>query len=307
MTASYELRTLSTGHAYPEGPVLAPDGSLYAVDMAAASVVRVNGGRAVIAESPGAPNGAAMSPDGTIYVCNNGGNWGPNASTGGRAGLGGGTPRIQRIDPGHDPEDVLVEIDGRPLDAPNDIARDADGGLWFTDPVWAERDSIGRARAADSPPGAVCYLSPDGSAARVHEGLIFPNGIALTPDGAALIVGETGTGRLLRFPIASQGALEEPTVFSDLGVDAFPDGFAFDGEGRLVVAGTGSGALFVVGQYGELERRIEMRDPDVTNVCFAGEDGRVLVVTEASLGRVSAMAWDAPGEPLPGMDPPWSS
>lgn len=307
MRSSYELRTLSTGHAYPEGPVLAPDGTLYAVDMAAESVVRVTGGRGVIARATGAPNGAAIAPDGAIWLCNNGGNWGPNPSTGGRPGLGGGTPRIQRVTPGAQPEDVLTEIDGRPLNAPNDIARDAEGGLWFTDPAWAPRDAKGSAAAADSPPGVVCYLAPDGHGTRVHEGMIFPNGIALTPDRTALIVGETGTGRLLRLRIVSPGVVSEPTVFAELGADAFPDGFAFDREGRLVVAGTGSGALFVVGADGELERRIAMPDPDVTNVCFAGADGRTLIVTEASLGRVSAMEWDVPGEPLPGITPPWSA
>ncbi len=303
-----DLRTVSTGHGYPEGPCLGPDGTLYVVELAGGVVARViDGRREVLARSEGAPNGAVVAPDGTVFFCNNGGNWGPNASTGFVAGRGGAVPRIERLGPDGGVTTVIDAIDGRPLRAPNDLVRDADGGIWFTDPAWAERDDEGRAAASASPPGGVGYVREDGTGARLAlDGLVFPNGIVLTLDGGAVIVGETGTGRLLRAQIRGAGELGEPEVFAELGADAFPDGMCFDSEGRLLVAGTGSGAVFVVAPDGSLLEVLEMPDPDVTNVCFGGEDGRTVYVTEASLGRVSAMSWPVAGAPLPGSPAPWA-
>ncbi|MCV2394358.1 SMP-30/gluconolactonase/LRE family protein [Actinotalea sp. M2MS4P-6] len=292
-------RVVATGFAYPEGPRFDATGTLHVVELAGGTVSRVvDGERQVLAAPGGSPNGAAFDADGMLWVANNGGNWGPNASTGGVAGPGGLRPAaIQVVAPDGTVRDVLTEIDGRPLDSPNDVALDPRGGLWFTDPVWATRDASGSAPASASPPGSVCFTDGERSS-RCHTGMVFPNGLALTPDWSELVVGETGTGRILAFPIIEPGRLGEPRVWCELGDGAFPDGMAWDSAGRLVVAGTGSGALFVVSQAGRVDR-VAMADVDVTNLCFGGPEGRDLYVTEAALGRVVVLRWDAPGEPLP--------
>lgn len=288
------------GLSYPEGPRFDPNGTLHVVELAAGTVSRVIAGRReVLAMLVGSPNGAAFDVDGRLWVCNNGGNWGPNASTGFRAGPGGlAPPAIQVVEHDGRAQIVLDAIDGAPLSSPNDIALDPRGGMWFTDPVWAVRDAGGNAPASASPPGAVCFADEEGIARRCATGLIFPNGIALTPDWSELLVGETGTGRVLVFPIRGGGRLGEPRTWCDLGPHAYPDGMAFDSLGRLVVAGTGSGALFVA-TPGEPVETIPLEDADVTNLCFGGVDGRTLYVTEAALGRVVAIPWDVPGDQLP--------
>ena len=288
------------GLAYPEGPRLDVTGTLHVVELAAGTVSRVRDGhREVLAELGGSPNGAAFDADGTLWVCNNGGNWGPNASTGFRAGPGGLVPgAIQTVERDGSFRTVLTEIDGVPLSSPNDIALDPRGGAWFTDPVWAARDATGSAPASASPPGSVCFMDQDGVGRRVAEGLVFPNGLALTPDWSELVVGETGTGRILAYPILAPGNLGAARTWCDLGPAAFPDGMAFDSAGRLVIAGTGSGSLFVA-DPGTPTERVAMTDVDVTNLCFGGTDGRTLYVTQAALGRVVTIAWDVPGEHLP--------
>jgi len=293
-------RVVVTGLAYPEGPRLDAHGTLHVVELAAGTVSRVvDGQRVVLADLGGSPNGAAFDVEGRLWVCNNGGNWGPNASTGFRAGPGGlAAPAIQVVERDGTSRTVLTRIDDVPLASPNDVALDPRGGMWFTDPVWAPRDASGSAAASASPPGAVCFTDEDGTAVRCASGLVFPNGLALTPDWSELVVGETGTGRVLAYPIEGAGRLGEPRVWCDLGVDAFPDGMAFDSTGRLVVAGTGSGALFVASQDGHVER-LPMADVDVTNLCFGGPDGTSLYVTQAALGRVVVVGWDVPGDPLP--------
>ncbi|WP_171074820.1 SMP-30/gluconolactonase/LRE family protein [Nonomuraea basaltis] len=139
----------------------------------------------------------------------------------------------------------------------------------------------------------------DGVARRVHHGLRLLNGLHVTPGGDALLVAETGTGHIHHFEIVAPGSLGPPTTYVDLGPDSFPDGMCFDRDGRLIVAGTGSGAAFVVAPGGgTVEDTIHFADQDVTNVCFGGPDQRILFVTQASLGRVVMIEW-----PVPGMGP----
>jgi sugar lactone lactonase YvrE len=57
--------------------------------------------------------------------------------------------------------DVVREIDGIPLNSPNDVCLDADGNLYFTDP-------------GGPGTGAVCFFSPGtGEARRLHTGWTF--------------------------------------------------------------------------------------------------------------------------------------
>ena len=69
------IRVLATDLAFPEGPVVMPDGSVILVEIRAQQLTRVwpDGRKEVVAKMPGGPNGAARGPDGKIYVCNNGG------------------------------------------------------------------------------------------------------------------------------------------------------------------------------------------------------------------------------------------
>ncbi len=298
MTTAVE-QVYASGFAYPEGPRFDADGVLHVVELAGGVVSRVVAGeRLVLSEPGGSPNGAGFADDGTLFICNNGGNWGPNESTGQRPGLGGGTAAIQAVAKDGTWTTVLTQIDGVPLNSPNDLFLDPRGGIWFTDPAWAERDGGGSAPASASPPGSVCFVDEGGYAVRCHTGLVFPNGLVLTPDGSDLLVGETGTGRIVAFPVLGPGRLGEPRRWAELGGDAFPDGMAFDSAGRLIIAGTGSGALFVTDEAGHLDR-IPMSDRDVTNLCFGGDRGSTIFVTQAALGRVVTLEWDVAGEPLP--------
>lgn len=288
------------GLKYPEGPKINADGVLTFVELAAGSVSRViEGQRVVLADLGGSPNGAAFDEEGSLWVCNNGGHWGPNQSTGFQAGPGNIVPpAIQMVREDGSWTTVVTEIDGVSLSSPNDIALDPRGGGWFTDPAWAVPDAQGVAHASDSPPGFVCYFDESGKATRCVGELLFPNGVVLSPDSSELLVGETGTGKILAYPILAPGQLGEARVWCDLGLDGFPDGMAFDSSGNLVIAGTGSSALFIANPGRETEV-LPMADIDVTNLCFAGPDGKTLFVTEAALGRVVSIDWDVAGQPLP--------
>jgi sugar lactone lactonase YvrE len=81
----------------------------------------------------------------------------------------------------------------------------------------------------------VC-VNPDGSARIVAEGLTFPNGIVISPDGKTLIVAETYAPCLTAFDVAEDGSLSSRRVFAPLASDIHPDGIALDAEGAVWIA-----------------------------------------------------------------------
>jgi sugar lactone lactonase YvrE len=81
-------------------------------------------------------------------------------------------------------------------------------------------------------PGFVALVRPDGSATVVADDLAFPNGMAVTPDNATLIVAESYRNRLSAFAIEADGSLGARRVWAELG-DGVPDGICVDAEGAV--------------------------------------------------------------------------
>src|SRR5262247_1895518 len=60
------LTTFASGLRFPEGPIALEDGSVLLVEMRGKTLTRVqpDGGKHVVAQLEGGPNGAAIGPDG---------------------------------------------------------------------------------------------------------------------------------------------------------------------------------------------------------------------------------------------------
>ena len=287
-------RVAATGFRFPEGPSIDRDGGVVLVELGGrcVSCIDPDGVVSTVAVLGGSPNGTAFDTDGVLYVCDGGGRWSAETSTGGLPGPGDGRGLVHRVWPDGRCDVFLSEIDGVALFAPNDCCFDRDGGLWFTDPAWPGADGV-------IPPGSICFTTLDGRARRVHTGLRFPNGLGVTADGRSLVVAESATNRLVAFPILGPGRVGEPTEFGFMGKGVLPDGLCFDIEGRVLCAGHGGSCIVVFPPGGgDPETIVEMDDRDVTNLCFGGPDLSTLYVTESDAGRVVTVPWSCPGMPL---------
>jgi sugar lactone lactonase YvrE len=123
-------------------------------------------------------------------------------------------------------------------------------------------------------PGVIALVTPDGSARVVATDVAFPNGMAVTPDNATLIVADSYGKHLLAFDIADDGTLSRRRVWADLG-DGVPDGICLDTDGAIWYADVPNKRCTRVREGGEVLRRI-----DLPVGCFAcvlgGDDGRTL-------------------------------
>lgn len=289
-----ELRQLTTGLRFPEGPIVMADDSVLVVEIAAGCLTRVaNGQRTVVAQLGGGPNGAAIGPDGRCYVCNNGGfRWSerngrllPNLTADDYAG-----GRIEAVDLATGSVEVLYRNCGDvPLKGPNDIVFDAHGGFWFTDHGHAHR------RARDR--GAIYYAQPDGSS--IREAIFpmeTPNGIGLSPDGGTLYVSESITARLWAFDVVNPGVVRRDRrniiggvgrIVAGMGGFHLFDSLAVDAEGNIHVATVPIG-ITVIAPDGRVLEQIAMPDPFTTNLCFGGANRKTVYATLSSTGRLVA-------------------
>lgn len=300
-----ELREITSGLEFPEGPVAMSDGSVIVCEIQGGRITRVaaDGTKDVVAECGGGPNGSAIGPDGKLYVTNNGGSFQyvdmnglnfphqppPDSWNGGR---------IERIDLETGEVDVLYEeCDGNQLRGPNDLVFDEHGGFWFTD------HGVRLERTSDRT--GIYYAQPDGSS--IVEAIFpmdAPNGIGLSPDGSRLYVAETFANTVWWWKVTGPGQVEEvPGIFphggtllySPGGLQGF-DSLGVDSEGHVCVATLVNGGVSVVdGESGELAAFVPTDDILCTNVCWGGEDMKTAYLTLSGTGRVVAVDWDWPG------------
>jgi sugar lactone lactonase YvrE len=157
-------------------------------------------------------------------------------------------------------------------------------------------------------PGEIVLVEPDGGARVVADGLRFPNGMVITPDGRTLVVGESMGPALQAYEIRPDGSLAGPRLWAELS-DVVPDGICLDAEGAIWVASPIAPEVVHVAEGGRIIRRVAL-----SNRAFAcmlgGEDRRTLFALTAdnsnpeycrehATGRIEVFAVDVPGAGLP--------
>lgn len=181
----------------------------------------------------------------------------------------------------------------------NDIVVDAHGNAYV--------NSIGfDFPGGDFAPGFVVRVTPDGAVRRVAGELAFPNGMAITPDGATLIVAESYAEQLTAFDIGATGELGNRRVWAPTPGD-HPDGICLDADGAVWYADVGNrhcvrvregGAVLAVAEFDRGAFACALSRDDEPRLFVIGQDYGG-TGTSAPTGRVAAFAAPARGAGRP--------
>jgi gluconolactonase len=171
------------------------------------------------------------------------------------------------------PDGRRMEILAPTVPTPNDLALDGDGGFYVSAPAPSEKDQQAKR-------SGVYYLGLKRPSQLVADGLCYPNGIVVRPDGRALLVNDSCTRQIFEYQISSPGTVTNRRVFAELpDSKSLPDGMTIDQSGRVWVADYGTGVVAVFDARGTLLHQFATGLQHPSNVAFGGSSLRELYVT----------------------------
>jgi len=266
-----ELSVLASGYTYLEGLRWHED-RLWASDFYTEQVIAVDlqGKVEQICRVPQQPSGLGWLPDGRLLI----------ASMKDR--------KVLR----REPDGTLAvhadlsALTGGPI---NDMVVDAQGRAYV--------GNFGFDLMAGAPVSTTTLVrvDTDGVAQVVADGLCFPNGSFITPDGKTLIVNETFGNRISEFDIQPNGALGSRRDWADFGAlpdsddlsvliaasAIGPDGGALDADGALWVADAIGKRIVRVERGGKILEQIDTGEFGIFAAALGGPDGRTLFMAAA--------------------------
>ena len=196
-----------------------------------------------------------------------------------------GNRRIARVEPDGSMSVVADRYDGKRLNSPNDLVYKSNGDLYFTDPPFGLPKVLADA-AKELDFQGVYRVSKEGKIILLTREVMFPNGIAFSPDEKTLYVSNADRGDAVwyAFDVLKDGTLgAKREVFRINGVSAskpgVPDGMKVDRNGYLFAAGPG-GIHVIDPRDGTLLGSFEF--DSATANCAWGEGGSVLYITSNS-------------------------
>jgi sugar lactone lactonase YvrE len=257
-----EPQTLMTGIVFGESPRWR-DGRLWFSDWGAQEIVAVDpeGRSEVIVHMPSSPFCIDWLPDGRLLVVS----------------AGDGLLLRREPDGSLVTHSDLSSLSNHPW---NDIVVDGRGNAYVGNIGFDFPDG-------EFAPGTLALVTPDGSARQVADGVAFPNGIVVTPDGSTLILAESYANRLTAFDIAADGRLSNRRVWANLG-DGVPDGICLDAEGAVWYGDVPNKRCVRVREGGEVLKTIDLDDGCFA--CMLGGVGRktLFMVSQEWSGMVSS-------------------
>ena len=257
--------------SFTEGGALAGDGSIlfsdigdrimkYDPKLGAVTTFRDPGGRA---------NGLIFDPEGRLIAAE-------GANT-------GGNRRVSITEKDGTVRTLADRYQGKRFNSPNDVAVDARGRVYVSDPRYVGDEP----RELDFE--AVFRIDPDGTVTKLETTARKPNGLAVSPDGKTLYVADNGPTRkvLLALDLDAKGEVSRPRVlvtFEGRGID----GMTVTRDGRVVAtAGSGDKAGVHVYNLDGTESGFIPTPEAPSNVEFGGPRRSTLYITAGvSLYRV---------------------
>lgn len=269
--ADSKLELLWGEGEFTEGPALAPDGSIFFSDI----------GNAIYRFDPktkkterfrqpsGRSNGLMFNQQGQLIACE-GANTGGNRRISITSGIQGGKEGEVRT--------LADSYQGKRFNSPNDLAIDAQGNVYFTDPRYVGDQP----RQLDFE--AVFRVTPEGKVSIATRDVEKPNGILVSPDGKHVYVADhnpQGARHLLRFDVADDGSLTGKKTLYDFKSVRGIDGMTLDREGRIyATAGSGEqGGIWVFSPEGQVLALIPTPGEPTNCVFGGGEEANYLYIT----------------------------
>jgi gluconolactonase len=204
-------------------------------------------------------------------------------------GCQGGGRQVVRFERDGSATVVADRFEGKRLNSPNDLAVDAQGRVWFTDPCYSDRSQM------ELTHDSVFRASPEDGGWRLDR-VTFdttrPNGILLSHDDQTLYVAESppapaGRRELRAYDIGDDGTVGPYQVLHDFGEHRGIDGMCLDAEGNIVATcgwenGGPGPRIAVFSPNGEVleEHPVPAPIKRPTNCTFGGPDLRTLYVTD---------------------------
>lgn len=263
------MKRLLTGLAFPEGPRW-HQGRLWFTDQHAHEVLAVDlegQVETLIGGMEDRPGGLGFLPDGTPLVV---------AMT---------TRCVYRMVPAETDGSFLLELHADLSSMAsfhcNDMLVD-DHGRAYVGNFGYDVDAGAPVRMAE-----LILVELSGEARVVDRELVFPNGMAMTPERDTLIVAETFASRISAFDVAADGSLSGRRVWAPLH-DAHADGLCLDAEGAVWFADARSDQLVRVREGGEVLATVRPGTPPYA--CMLGGAART---TLFSLGAETHVSEDA--------------
>ena len=215
-------------------------------------------------------NGLIFDREGRLYACEGDGR------------------RVVRYDPEGTTAVIVDQFEGKRLNSPNDLAFDAQGRLWFTDPRYGDRtDDL----ELDHQSVFRLDPAPDNtwSITRVTFDTTKPNGLLISPDQKWLYVAQSEYGEdrkreLRAYPIDADGTAGPGEVLHNFYPHRGIDGMCLDVKGNIIATAgwqqSGPGPMiYVFAPSGRVLETHPIPTDRPTNCTFGDADLQTLYVT----------------------------
>src|SRR3984957_909316 len=204
ISTSEPIREIASGFGGPLGPAEGPlwwkeGGYLLFSDINASKRMKYTPGQGVTVfqENTNQANGLTRDLQGRLLACEH------------------ESRRVTRQERDGSITVIANSFQGRRLNRPNDVIVKSDGSIYFTDP-WS---SPLAPEQWDLPFSGVFRVTPDlGTMTLLLDDMIFPNGLAFSPDESVIYIDDFRRGHIRSFDLAPNGTLAKQTdrVFADL-------------------------------------------------------------------------------------------